>query len=66
MKFLKGFLPNLTISLCAALMTLGILDEINPRMGFLSGKPALVLICAACVCGIATAAVLYISWRREK
>ena len=66
MRFLKAILPNLTISLCAALLTLGILNEFNPRMGFLQGKPALVLVCLTCVCGIVSAAVLYISYRREK
>lgn len=66
MRFFKGFFPNLTISLAAALLVVGILNEFNPRMGFLQGKAALALICLSCLCSMVCAAALYISWRRGK
>ena len=66
MQFLKAFFPHLTIALAAALLTLGILNEFNPRMGFLQGMPALVLISLSCTCSIICAAALYIQWRRKK
>lgn len=66
MKWIKAALPHLTIALAIALLVLGILNEYNPRMGFLEGRPALALIGLTCVCAIASAAVLYALYRQEK
>ena len=64
MKFLNALLPNLTISLNLVLMIVLYLNSRNPMMGFLMGKPFLVLAISACVCSIATAVVLYAKWRK--
>ncbi len=66
MKWIRRALPHLTIAFAIALLTVAILNEFNPRMGFLQGRPALVLICAACLCAAACGAVLYSRDRREK
>lgn len=63
MKFLKAVLPNLTISLNLALMIVIYLDMRNPMMGFLIGTPFVVLAASCCVCSIATAVVLYSTYR---
>ena len=66
MRVLKGALPNLTISLNIALMVVIYLDMRNPMMGFLIGTPFITLAASSCVCSIATAIVLYSSWRKMK
>ena len=66
MRFWKAILPNLTIVLSAAALTVVILDSFNPMMGFLEGLPFLLLIGAALLCSLATSIVLYRSWRRRR
>ena len=65
MRFLRAFLPNLTISLNLALMIVVYLDRRNPMMGFLVGAPFTVLAACTCVCSLATAVVLYAAWRKQ-
>lgn len=65
MRFLRGFLPNLTISLNLVLLIVIYLDLRNPLMGFLVGAPFLVLACACVVCSLVTAVVLYADWRKR-
>ena len=65
MKFLKALLPHLTIALSLALLVLEICNEYNPFMGFLQGRPALVLIAAASLCSLCCAAMLYAKQRKE-
>lgn len=65
MKFLKGFLPNFTISANVALLIVIYLDMRNPLMGFLVGTPFQVLIGLCCASSIATAVTLYASWRKK-
>jgi len=66
MRILKAALPNLTISLNIALMIVIYLDMRNPMMGFLIGTPFITLAASCCICSIATAIVLYGSWRKMK
>lgn len=66
MRFLKGFLPNLTIALNIAMLIVFYLENRNPMMGFMVGAPFLVLAISGCVCSIATAIVLYGAWRKPK
>lgn len=66
MRSFKGFFPNFTLSLAAALLVVVILDRFNPRLGLLQGAPGLVLIVLTCVCSMVSGAALYIAWRREK
>lgn len=63
MKFLKAVLPHISIALSISLMVVVYLDRRNPMMGFLMGAPFLVLAVLACGASIATAVVLYYSWR---
>ena len=39
MRHFKALLPHLSIALSLALLVLGILNEFNPRAGFLQGNP---------------------------
>lgn len=64
MRFLRGFLPNLTIALNVSLLVIIYLDLRNPMMGFLSGTPFLVLSVLCVLCSIASAVLLYGDWRR--
>ncbi len=66
MKFLKGILPHISMTLSTALMIVVYLDRRNPMMGFLRGAPFFVLAYAAGICAVATAIVLYHSWRKPK
>ncbi len=66
MKFLKSFLPNFTIALSIALVVLLYLDNRNPMMGFLYGKPFVLLGCALALCSISVSILYYISWQKEK
>ncbi len=65
-KFLRGFLPNLTIALNVALLIVFYLENRNPMMGFMVGAPFLTLAISSCVCSIGAAIVLYASWRKPK
>ena len=66
MKFFRAILPNLSVALQLALLTLVILDQFNPRLGLLSGLPFVVLFGAAFLCAFVTAVVLYADWRRRR
>lgn len=65
MKFLKGALPNISIALSVSLLIVIYLDLRNPMMGFLSGAPFLTLVGCTAAASIATAIVLYASYRKE-
>lgn len=66
MRFLRGFLPNLTIALNLVLLIVIYLDLRNPLMGFLVGTPFLVLTCACVLCSVITAVLLYADWRKTR
>lgn len=66
MKFLKSFLPNLTIVLSIALVILLYLDNRNPMMGFLYGKPFMLLGVSLALCSISVSILYYVSWQKEK
>ena len=63
MKFWKAFVPNLCISLWLALLTLVILDQFNPYIGFLKGRAFLVLVGLCALASLASAIVLYRDYR---
>ena len=71
MKFWKAFMPNLCISLWLALLTLVILDQFNPYIGFLQGRAFLVLVVLCALTSLSCAIVLYrdyraLLWRRRR
>lgn len=66
MRFWRAVLPNLTISLILATLTVVILDSFNPMMGFMEGVPFLILISATLLCALAVCIVTYRQWRRRK
>ncbi len=66
MRFWRAVLPNLTIALILASLTVVILDSFNPMMGFMSGVPFLILIGATLLCSLAVCIVCYRQWRRRK
>lgn len=63
MKFWKAFMPNLCISLWLALLTLVILDQFNPLLGFLRGRAFLVLVVLCAVASLSSAITLYRDFR---
>ena len=65
MAFFRRVLPNLSISLNLALITLVILDWYNPMLGFLSGLQFHVLFALCSLSNLLTAGVLY-GWSRKK
>ena len=65
-RFWRAILPNLTISLVLATMTVVILDSFNPLMGFMAGLPFLILLAATLLCSLATSIVCYRQWRRRR
>ena len=66
MKLFQAVIPNLAISLNIALMVVIYLDMRNPMMGFLVGKPFLVLAVSTCAASVASAVTLYATYRRMK
>lgn len=65
MKWMRGFLPNLTIALNVVLLIVVYLDLRNPAMGFLVGAPFLVLVIASVLCSLTMAWIVYADWRRR-
>ncbi len=59
MKFWRVTVPNLCISLWLALLTLVILDQFNPMLGFLKGKAFLVLVGLCAISSLSCAILLY-------
>lgn len=66
MKFLKFFLPNLTIAMSVGLVILLYLDNRNPMMGFLYGKPFMLFGVVLALCSIAVSIMYYVSWCKDK
>jgi len=66
MRFLKGALPNFSLALSLALVVVVYLDRRNPMMGFLMGAPFFTLVVLTAAASVATALVLYSSWRKPK
>ena len=58
MKFWRAFVPNLCISLWLALLTLVILDQYNPMLGFLKGRAFLLLVLLCALASMASAILL--------
>ena len=65
MKFWRAALPNLCISLWLALLTLVILDQFNPMLGFLKGKAFLVLVGLCAFSSLSCAILLYHDSRKR-
>ncbi len=65
MKFWRATIPNLCIALWLALLTLVILDQYNPMLGFLKGRAFLVLAALCAFASLACAVTLYGDFRRE-
>ena len=64
MNFWRSIVPNLCISLWLALLTLVILDQYNPMLGFLKGRAFLVLVILCAFASMASAITLYGDRRR--
>lgn len=65
MRFIKGFLPHLAISLVLGLALMVYLDERNPLMAFLTSgvsKIYILILCIVCL----TVAVLYVAEQRRQ
>ena len=65
MKFWRVTVPNLCISLWLALLTLVILDQFNPLLGFLKGRAFLVLVALCALSSLSSAILLYRDSRKR-
>ena len=65
-RFWRAVLPNLTISLILAVLTMMILAFYNPMMGFITGLPFQILLVVTLLCAFAVCIVTYRQWRRRK
>ncbi len=65
MKFLKGFLPNLTIVLSIALVVFVYLSDRNPQPDFLVIDQFKYFAYVYAACSLVCAVVLYVSWRKS-
>lgn len=65
MRFFKGVLPNITISLSLIMPIILYVHWRNPYMGFLSGLPFTIVCLALSLCSLTTSIVLYASWRKH-
>ena len=63
MRFFKAIIPNLTIAMALALITIAILNEFNPRLGLFSSKATLIFIIICGILSIVSASQLYSLWR---
>lgn len=57
MKLIKMLLPHLAVACSLAVLGVAIFNGFNPRMGFLQGTEALVLIVTTVVLNVATAVI---------
>jgi len=64
-KLLNRFLPHLTVSCSLALIVLAIVNGYNPRMGFLQGTEAQILITVTGILSVLTAIVLIAKTDKE-
>ena len=64
MKFIKDFLPHLSIAMLLGLAVLVVLDERNPLMNFLTSSTSKIYLLILCAVGLAVA-VLVISERQK-
>ena len=64
MKYIKDFLPHLSIAMLLGLAVLVLLDERNPLMNFLTSSPSKIYLLIVCAVGLAVA-VMFISERRK-
>lgn len=65
-RFWRAVLPNLTISLILATLTVVILDSFNPMMGFMTGLAFQILLAATLLCALAVCIVCYRQWRHRR
>lgn len=66
MRFWKAAVPNFSICMNIVLLVVIYLDLRNPMMGFLMGAPFLTLVALCCASSIATAVVLFASYRKQR
>lgn len=66
MRFLRSFLPHISLALSVSLLVVVYLDRRNPMMGFLVGAPFFTLAVLACAASAATAVVYCIDQRKPK
>ena len=64
-KLLNRFLPHMTISCSLALIVLAIVSGYNPRMGFLQGTEAQILITVTGILSVITAITLLVKAERK-
>ena len=65
MKFIKNFLPHLSIAMLLGMIVLVIMDNHNPMMKFLTSSASKVYIIIMCVIGIVCAVLYAAKLRRE-
>lgn len=63
---MEKIIPNISIALSLALLTVMVFNIFNPMMGFFYGNPIIVLISAECIVSLVNGISSYISWRKRR
>ena len=65
-RFIRGFLPNLAVSMLLGLLTIVIVDGFNPMMQFLGSNVTKIYIAATCIVCLIVSISQIVRWRRKK
>lgn len=65
-RIIEKVIPNLSIALSLALLTVMVFNIFNPMMGFFYGNPINVLVSATCIVAIINGISSYASWRKKR
>ena len=65
MRFLRSFLPHLSLALALGLIVLVVLDNVNPMMAFLTSRPSKIFMLAVCLSSVVVSLICIVRDRRE-
>ncbi len=65
MRFLRSFLPHLSLALALGLIVLVVLDNFNPMMAFLTSRPSKIFMLAVCLSSVVVSLICIVRDRRE-
>lgn len=65
MRFLRSFLPHLSLALALGLIVLVVLDNFNPMMAFLTSRPSKIFMLAVCLSSVVVSLICIVRDRHE-
>ena len=65
MRFLRSFLPHLSLALALGLIVLVVLDNFNPMMAFLTSRPSKIFMLAVCLSSVVVSLICIVRDRRD-